>query len=133
MNLSDFDYNLDENLIAQQPAHKRENSRLLYLNRKEKTYQDKNFSDILELLSSDDLLVLNNTKVFPARIIGKKKTGAKYLHPTDRHFILLPMWAGPTTPTGFHISEESIIFFTSTILTIPDGIPCTGDMRFPMI
>lgn len=77
MNLSDFDYFLDESLIAQLPAQKRENSRLLYLNRNKKTYEDRVFSDILDLISPNDLLVLNNTKVFPARLIGKKKTGAK--------------------------------------------------------
>ncbi len=77
MNLSDFDYFLDESLIAQLPAQKRENSRLLYLNRSKKTFEDKVFSDIVNLLSQEDLLVLNNTKVFPARIIGNKKTGAK--------------------------------------------------------
>ena len=77
MNLSDFDYFLDESLIAQLPAQKRENSRLLYLNRNKKTYEDKVFSDILDLITENDLLVLNNTKVFPARVIGNKPTGAK--------------------------------------------------------
>ncbi len=77
MNLSDFDYFLDESLIAQLPAQKRENSRLLYLNKNKKIWKDKIFSDIVELISPDDLLVLNNTKVFPARVLGNKKTGAK--------------------------------------------------------
>ncbi len=77
MNLSDFDYFLDESLIAQLPAQKRENSRLLYLNRNKKTYEDKVFSDILDLITENDLLVLNNTKVFSARVIGNKPTGAK--------------------------------------------------------
>ena len=77
MNLSDFDYFLDESLIAQLPAQKRENSRLLYLNREKKFYENKVFSDIVDLLSDKDLLVLNNTKVFPARVLGRKKTGAK--------------------------------------------------------
>ena len=58
MNLSDFDYFLDESLIAQLPTQKRENSRLLYLNRNSKIYEDKNFSDIIDLLSPNDLLVL---------------------------------------------------------------------------
>ncbi|MDD3593382.1 MAG: tRNA preQ1(34) S-adenosylmethionine ribosyltransferase-isomerase QueA [Candidatus Gastranaerophilales bacterium] len=77
MKLSEFDYNLPEELIAQLPAHKRENSRMIVLNRHEKTVSHKNFFDIVDLLDENDVLVLNNTRVFPARLIGYKPTGAK--------------------------------------------------------
>jgi len=76
MNLSDFDYNLDESLIAQLPSQKRENSRLMHINRKNKTIEHKHFYDIVDLLDENDFLVLNDTKVFPARIFAQKQTGA---------------------------------------------------------
>ena len=77
MNVSDFDYNLPENLIAQMPADKRENSKMLVLNRNNKTIEHKHFFDIVDYIDSDSILVLNNTKVLPARLYGTKDTGAK--------------------------------------------------------
>ncbi len=77
MLVSDFDYNLPEELIAQLPTEKRENSRMLVLNRKAHTITHKHFYDITEYLNKDTLLVLNNTKVIPARLYGYKDTGAK--------------------------------------------------------
>lgn len=76
MKLSDFDYELDENLIAQMPTQKRENSRLMHLIRSNKTIEHNHFYDIMDILDENDFLVLNNTKVIPARIFGKKSTGA---------------------------------------------------------
>ena len=75
--LSDFDYDLPEDLIAQFPADKRENSRMLVLNRNEHSISHKHFYDIVDLIEPDSLLVLNNTKVLPARLYGTKETGAK--------------------------------------------------------
>ena len=77
MLLSDYDYNLPEDLIAQMPADKRENSRMMVLNRNDRTISHKHFYDIVDLLDSNTLLVMNNTKVLPARLIGHKDTGAK--------------------------------------------------------
>lgn len=77
MLLSDYDYNLPEELIAQMPADKRENSRMMVLNRKDRTISHKHFYDIVDLLDDNTLLVMNNTKVLPARLIGHKDTGAK--------------------------------------------------------
>lgn len=76
MQVSDFDYNLPQELIAQTPIKKRDESRLMVLNRKNKTIEHKIFKDILEYLKPGDVLVRNNTKVIPARIYGKKETGA---------------------------------------------------------
>lgn len=74
---SDYDYNLPEELIAQTPLKDRSSSRLLILDRKTKTYSDKHFTDILDELSENDVLVINDTKVIPARLIGHKEdTGA---------------------------------------------------------
>lgn len=77
MLLSEYDYNLPEELIAQMPADKRENSKMMVLNRKDKTISHKHFYDIVDLLEENTLLVMNNTKVLPARLIGHKNTGAK--------------------------------------------------------
>ena len=77
MLLSEYDYNLPEELIAQMPANKRENSKMMVLNRKDRTIFHKHFYDITDLLDENTLLVMNNTKVLPARLIGYKDTGAK--------------------------------------------------------
>lgn len=77
MLLSEYDYNLPEELIAQMPADKRENSKMMVLNRKDRTIFHKHFYDITDLLDENTLLVMNNTKVLPARLIGYKDTGAK--------------------------------------------------------
>lgn len=77
MLLSEYDYNLPEDLIAQMPAEKRENSKMMVLNRKDRTISHKHFYDIVDLIEPDTLLVMNNTKVLPARLIGHKDTGAK--------------------------------------------------------
>lgn len=77
MLLSEYDYNLPEELIAQLPADKRDNSRMMVLNRKDRTISHKHFYDIVDLIDKNTLLVMNNTKVLPARLIGHKDTGAK--------------------------------------------------------
>ncbi|MCI1273533.1 MAG: tRNA preQ1(34) S-adenosylmethionine ribosyltransferase-isomerase QueA [Clostridiaceae bacterium] len=77
MLLSEFDYDLPEELIAQTPADKRENSRMLVLNREKQTIEHKHFFDIVDLIDSNSILVLNDTKVLPARLYAYKDTGAK--------------------------------------------------------
>ena len=76
MKVTEFDYELPEELIAQTPIEKRDESRLMVLNRKEHTIEHKTFKDIIDYLEPGDCLVRNNTKVIPARIYGKKETGA---------------------------------------------------------
>lgn len=73
MKTADFDYNLPEELIAQTPLKDRSASRLLVLDKTAKTFSDHKFSEIIDFLASGDALVLNETKVLPARIFGKKK------------------------------------------------------------
>ncbi|MBI3813638.1 MAG: S-adenosylmethionine:tRNA ribosyltransferase-isomerase [Nitrospinae bacterium] len=78
MRLSDFDYILPKELIAQHPADERDSSRLLVLDRKSGKIEHTIFKNILKYLTPSDVLVLNDTAVFPARLIGrKKKTGGK--------------------------------------------------------
>lgn len=72
MKTDDFDYYLPDNLIAQTPLEKRDDSRLMVLDRKTGEIKNEVFSNIISYLNSDDILVLNDTKVMPARIIGEK-------------------------------------------------------------
>ena len=77
MLLSEFDYQLPEELIAQRPSDKRENSKMLVLNPSEHKILHKHFYDIVDLIDDNCILILNNTKVIPARLYGYKDTGAK--------------------------------------------------------
>lgn len=77
MKLSDFNYNLPEELIAQDPLEKRDNSRLMVLHKDTGDVEHKHFYDIIDYLQAGDCLVVNNTKVIPARLMGVKEgTGA---------------------------------------------------------
>ncbi len=75
--LKDYDYNLPPELIAQYPAEPRDSSRLLVLHRESGKLEEKIFTDIVDYLNPGDLLVLNNAKVIPARVYGRKSTGGK--------------------------------------------------------
>ena len=73
MKLSEFDFDLPEELIAQHPVKQRDTSRLMVVNRKNKTIEHKHFYDIIDYLQPGDVLVRNNTKVIPARLFGIKE------------------------------------------------------------
>ena len=78
MKLSQFKFNLPQNLIANYPPKEREDARMMVLHRDTETIEHKYFRDILEYCTAGDLFVINNTKVFPARLYGEKeKTGAR--------------------------------------------------------
>jgi len=77
MNIDQFLYDLPQELIAQQPNEKRSQSRLLYLNRATGEKKDLFFQDLLSLLTAGDVLVFNDTKVIPARLLGEKSTGGQ--------------------------------------------------------
>ena len=73
MKTEDFDYYLPENLIAQTPINKRDESKLMVLNKETGTIEHRHFADIIDYLTPNDVLVLNDTKVMPARLIGQKE------------------------------------------------------------
>jgi S-adenosylmethionine:tRNA ribosyltransferase-isomerase len=75
--ISDYDYHLPEHLIAQEPASQRDKSRLLHLNRNTGAISHHHFSDIIDFLHPSDLMVINNTRVIPGRLIGRKESGGK--------------------------------------------------------
>lgn len=76
LKVSEFNYELPEELIAQTPIKKRDESKLMVLNKEKQTIEHKTFKDIIDYLEPGDVLVRNNTKVIPARLYGKKETGA---------------------------------------------------------
>lgn len=75
MKISDFDFELPEELVAQHAVNPRDHSKLLVLNKKEKTLEHKKFYNIIDYLKKDDVLVINRTKVIPARLFGHKENG----------------------------------------------------------
>lgn len=75
MKLDDYDFYLPEELIGQKPAEPRDSSKLMVLNKKERTIEHKKFRDIIDYLRAGDVLVRNSTKVIPARLMGQKITG----------------------------------------------------------
>ena len=74
--ISEYDYELPKELIAQKPSYKRENCRMMVLDRQKQSIEHKHFYDITDYFDENDVIVLNNTKVIPARLLGKKNTGA---------------------------------------------------------
>tara|TARA_Y100000815_G_scaffold149842_1_gene135776 strand:+ start:529 stop:1584 length:1056 start_codon:yes stop_codon:yes gene_type:complete len=78
MKLSHFNFDLPKELLAEYPAENRDEARLMVLNRKTQTIEHKHFKDLIDYFEPNDVMVLNNTKVFPARLYGnKEKTGAR--------------------------------------------------------
>ncbi|NQW36488.1 MAG: tRNA preQ1(34) S-adenosylmethionine ribosyltransferase-isomerase QueA [Flavobacteriales bacterium] len=78
MKLSQFNFDLPPELLAEYPSEERDDARLMVLNRKDQTIEHKHFRDLIDYFDEGDVMVLNNTKVFPARLFGnKEKTGAR--------------------------------------------------------
>ena len=78
MKLSHFHFDLPDELLAEYPSEHRDEARLMVLDRKNQTIEHKQFKDLIDYFDEDDVLILNNTKVFPARLYGnKEKTGAR--------------------------------------------------------
>ena len=106
-NLAKFDYHLPEELIAQAPLPERTASRMLHFRANAKTFDDLQFTDVLQLLQPEDLIVLNNTKVIPARMFGKKASGGKVEFLLERivdaHTVLAQIKASKSPKTGTEI------------------------------
>ena len=124
MKVSEFNYDLPEELIAQTPIEKRDESRLMVLDRSKQTIEHKTFKDIIDYLEPGDCLVRNNTRVIPARIYGKKETGAKV------EFLLLnniegDIWESIVRPGNkLHVGTKVIFgdgLVTAEILEIMPG------------
>ena len=90
MKVADFNYELPKELIAQHPYDKRDEARLMVLDKNKDLIEHKVFKDVIDYLNPGDCLVINNTKVIPARLYGKKDTGANV------QFLLLKRIEGDT-------------------------------------
>lgn len=89
MKVSDFNYNLPKELIAQHPLQNRDESRLMVLDREKQTIEHKVFKNIMDYLEEGDCLVINNTKVIPARLYGIKENKTNEHEPAHVEFLLL--------------------------------------------
>ncbi|QMU62621.1 MAG: tRNA preQ1(34) S-adenosylmethionine ribosyltransferase-isomerase QueA [Gammaproteobacteria bacterium] len=119
MKISQFDYHLPEKLIAQEPLSERTASRLLHFNAHATVFNDLQFTDILSLLQPNDLLVLNDTKVIPARMYGEKASGGKVEFLLERimdsHTVLAQLKASKSPKIGAEI------FFAENIKAVVHG------------
>lgn len=124
MNITDFDYDLPEELIAQQPAPSRDLSRLLVVSRDKRLIRHCLFRDIENYLNAGDLLVLNETKVIPARLTGKKNTGAEI-----EVLLLKPLegsrWEALVRP-GRRVRQGETLFFDNNFSGVVEGITRFG-------
>ncbi len=107
MNLEQFDYHLPEELIAQAPLQERTASRLLQFKTHATSFNDLKFIDLLQLLQPEDLLVLNDTQVIPARMFGHKSSGGKVEFLLERfvdpHTVLAQLKASKSPKSGVEI------------------------------
>ena len=124
MKVSDFYYELPKELIAQHPYDKRDEARLMVLEKENKKIENKTFKDVIDYLNPGDCLVINNTKVIPARLYGKKDTGANV------EFLLLKRIEGDTWEAmvrpGNKLKPGTIVYFgdkllKATVLEVLEG------------
>lgn len=113
MQLSDFHYGLPPELIASEPLAERSASRLLVLNGPTGEYRDGRFTDLLALLQPEDLLVFNDTRVIPARLLGRKASGGKVEvlveRITDAHAVLAHIRASKAPGSGVRLYLEDML------------------------
>ncbi len=116
MNLTEFDYHLPPELIAQEPSPQRERSRMMLVNRHEQTCAHRHFFDFPASLRKGDTLVLNDSKVIPARLFGKKETGARIeillLNRKDENGLGQPVWEVLLRP-GKRVHPGTLLHFDS--------------------
>lgn len=125
--LNSYDYDLPRENIAQFPATRRDSSKLLVHNRTSRQTEHKQFSDIVSYFKKDDLLVVNDTKVFPARLHGKKKTGGK----VEIFILELPIELTETSTSNTCCAETFALIKSSkrpavgSSLFLADDLSCT--------
>ena len=131
MRLSDFDYKLPPGRVAQYPSQKRAHSRMLVLNRAEKTITDAHFYEFPQFLNSSYFLVLNDSKVFKARLFARRTTGGKVevflVRRSDRDH-----WLCLLRPSGRIKAGEKLYFDSRNFITVLDGPgPVERQISFP--
>lgn len=120
--LKAYDYPLPPENIAQHPADRREDSRLFVLHRETDEREHRHFADIIDLLQRGDLLVVNDTKVFPARLLGQKETGGK----AEVFLLSYPLLTDETGEVvATALVKSSKRPRTGSVITINDDLSCT--------
>lgn len=132
MRVEEFNYHLPTSLIAQYPTLRRGESRLMVLKRAEGKIEHRSFGDLKDYLTSNDLLVFNNTRVLPARLIGNKETGGKV------EVLLIPLWNGESgrwealvKNMGKGKTSARIFFDQHTCLEVREVKDGKGKITFP--
>jgi S-adenosylmethionine:tRNA ribosyltransferase-isomerase len=113
MHISDFDYELPEELIAQHPLPERDASRMLVLDRNSRSWQDRGFAEIPDWINSGDVLVLNNTRVFAARLVGTREGSAGRVEILLVNEIESGIWNALLRP-GNRLREDAVIVFADS-------------------
>lgn len=125
MNLSDFSFTLPEELIAQEPIIERSDSRLLVLKREQKSIEHKIFKDIVDYLEEGDCLVLNNTRVIPARLIGEKLNTKSKMEFLLLHRLANDQWEVMVKPGKKAQVNSQFVFgeglLEATVLEVVEG------------
>jgi S-adenosylmethionine:tRNA ribosyltransferase-isomerase len=128
MLLSDFDYHLPEELIAQKPSKARDESRMLIVERAKKTWRDNLFSEFPAMLNVGDCVVVNNTRVFPARLIGRRKDSGGRVELLLLREIQPHVWETLARPAR-RLSPGAKVEFGSDNRLRSEVIETTGDAR----
>lgn len=115
MKIADFNYHLPEELIAQQPLAERDASRMLVLDRRQQKWIDKSFSALPEFFAEGDLLVINNTRVFPARLYGQRSSSGGRVEILLVREIGELTWEALVRPGG-RLREGEIVSFPNSSL-----------------
>ncbi|MBF0483738.1 MAG: tRNA preQ1(34) S-adenosylmethionine ribosyltransferase-isomerase QueA [Candidatus Omnitrophica bacterium] len=132
MRLSDFDYDLPENLIAQHPLHRRDQARLMVIDRSAQTIRHDIFSNVDKYLPKNSILIVNDSRVIPARLLTKRKTGGEaeifLLHQVDKWTYEVLM-----RPTRRLKEGEELVFKDGIIATVVDKENRLVKFNFPDI
>ena len=127
-NIKDYSYELPEELIAQKPSEKRDHSRLLVFNREDNSITDTVFHNILDFLEKGDLLVVNNTQVMPARLLGRKRNTGAFVEIFLLSELESGVWETLARPakrlsakTIVDFSDQENIVLEAEILEVHDG------------
>ncbi len=127
--LSFYDYSLPKKNIAQQPADSRDNSKLFVLHRQTDTREHKRFVDIVDYFASGDVLVINDTKVFPARLLGKKETGGKI----EIFLLEYPRQSKKSTGDTGDVPEVTALLKSSKRPAVGSSIVIADELMFSVV
>ena len=131
MKVNDFDFVLPKELIAQHPSEKRDHSRLLIVDRHEESISHHRFYNIVDELSSNDVLVINNTKVIPARLLGMKETTDAVIEVLLLKEVEPDCWEAMTKPAR-RVKMGTIVMFSNLLKAECIGIKEEGIRLFKM-